>query len=484
MEVAGVLVPQPESAFVGGQWVPATGGGYDVVSPSTERPVAQIAVPGLDQATAAVQVAVEQGLRAWPATPVNERAEICDRFFALVQERAADLDVLWAIEAGMPIRYGRRLHRFATTEAWTSAVEEASSVLREQRRTSVLGDVLIRREPVGVVVAILPSNGPVVTVASKVIPALLAGCPVIAKGAPESQLVLHVVADCAARAGFPAGALSILAGDAALGQSLTRDAWVNMVSLTGGGRAAQDVIDATRGRLARTQLELGGKSPALIMDDVPVDMVLRALVPGATSGTGQVCALLSRVLVSERRHDELVEAMRLAWEALPIGDPLDKRTEIGPLLNKLALERTTLFVEHAIAGGARVVTGSGRPPGLDVGWYHQPTLLTDVGEDSEIAQCEVFGPVTAVQKYRDLNDAIRLANHTSYGLSAAVFGANRDAAVEVASQIRAGSVAINTFGPAMSAPFGGMKASGWGRESGPEGIRGFTEVKQILLGQS
>lgn len=482
MEVAGIPVPHPDEVFVAGEWVPATGGGYDVVSPATEQLVAEVAVPGSEQIDAAVRAAAEDGWRTWPALPVAERAEICGRWFDLVKERAADLDLLWAVEAGMPLRYGNKLFRFATTDAWTSAVRDAGEVMTPERRTSGLGDVLIHREAAGVVVAILPSNGPVVTIASKAIPALLAGCPVIVKGAPESNLVLRVVAECARLAGFPDGAVSILCGDADLGRALTRDERVDMVSLTGGGRAAQDVIDATQGRFARTQLELGGKSPALILDDAPIDAVLRALLPGATSGTGQVCALLSRVLVPEHRHDEIVDAMRQAWERLVIGDPTDSATQIGPLLNKTALERTNLFVEHAVADGGRLVTGGSRPPGLDVGWYVQPTLLTGIAADSELAQCEVFGPVTAVQTYRDLDEGIRLANHTPYGLSAAVFSADRELALHCASRIRAGSVAINTFGPAMSAPFGGMKQSGWGRESGPEGIRSFTELKQILLG--
>ena len=218
------------------------------------------------------------------------------------------------------------------------------------------------------------------------------------------------------------------------------------------------------------------------MDDAPFDQVLKSLVPGATGGTGQVCAALSRILVSERRHDEFVEKARVAWQGLRIGDPLDPQTRVGPLTTPAARDRTEGFVARATAAGARIVAGGKRPAGLPAGWFYEPTLVTDVAGDADLAQHEVFGPVTAVLTYTDLEDGLRLANDTSYGLAATVYTTDRAVALEAASAIRAGSVAINTFGPAVSAPFGGVRGSGWGRESGPEGILEFTELKQIVIG--
>ncbi|MFF0494022.1 aldehyde dehydrogenase family protein [Nocardia sp. NPDC004068] len=481
MDIAGVAVAHTDQVLIGGAFRPATGAGYTVVAPSTGRRVTEVRHPSVADATAAVDAA-DSAREAWARTPIGERIAATSRWFDLVDARAAELNVVWAVEAGMPVRHGRALHRFGTTAAWRSALDGAEAVLRERREGSELGEILLRREPAGVVVAILPYNGPLVTIASKVVPALLAGCPVVIKAAPESHLTMALVAECASRAGFPAGVVNIVCGPVEVGKALTRDPRVDLVSLTGGHVAAQDVLAATHGRYARTQLELGGKSPALILDDAPLDQALRAVIPGATNGTGQVCASLSRILVSERRHDEVIDHLRAGWERLTIGDPLNPKTHLGPLINEAALWRTEDFVAKAAADGAQLVTGGNRPVHLDAGWFHEPTLFTDVREDSDLVQREVFGPVTAVQVYRDLDDAVRLANATAFGLSGAVFTADIALGVEVASRIRSGAVAVNAFGPAMSAPFGGVGASGWGRESGPEGILGFTELKQILIG--
>lgn len=344
-----------------------------------------------------------------------------------------------------------------------------------------MGEVLLRREPAGVVVGVMAYNGPLVTMGTKIIPALLAGCPVVVKAAPESQLVLRMVADCAAQA-LPEGALSILCGEADLGRALTRDPRVDMVSLTGGHAAAQDIIEATRARLARTHLELGGKSAALILPDADLDRALRTLVPGATSGTGQVCALLSRVLVPESRHDEVVDALAQHWSALTIGDPLDTETAIGPLANRAAFERTMRAVDQARAEGGRVVTGGSRPAGRERGWFFEPTIVTAVGRESTLARREVFGPVTAVMTYADIDDAIDLANATDYGLAATVYTADRELGLACAARLQAGSIGLNAYGPDVTAPWGGRKGSGWGREGGAEGLWEFTELKQIVLG--
>ncbi|MFE5502004.1 aldehyde dehydrogenase family protein [Amycolatopsis japonica] len=481
MTIGGVVVPHPDELFLAGDWVPADGGRRQIVSPSTGEPVATVGLPSEKHALAAIQAARE-ALSTWAELPVPERVEICGRFCAAMEERLEDMGAVWAVESGMPIRYSRTLHRFAAVAAWRTLLESASNVLCDDSRESALGDVVLRREAAGVVAAVIAYNGPLVTIASKVLPALLAGCPVIVKAAIESQLIMRIIADCAAGAGFPEGALSILCGDAEVGRTLAASPYVDMVSLTGGRVAAQQIIEATRHRFARTHLELGGKSPALILDDADLTVVLKTLVPGATSGGGQICAALSRILVPERRHDEIVEVLRQAWEGLTIGDPLDPRTQLGPLASRSVVERTEGFLARAVDDGARIVTGGKRPAGLGGGWYFEPTLVTDVARDSELAQNEVFGPVTAVLTYTDPEDGLRLANDTSYGLSASVYTADRAKGVEYARRIRAGSVAVNAFGPALTAPFGGMKGSGWGREAGPEGILEFTELKQILQG--
>ncbi|MBC3191723.1 aldehyde dehydrogenase family protein [Pseudonocardia sp. C8] len=481
-DVAGVPVPHLGSAYVGGDWVSATGPTRPVVSPASGRVVTEAVLPSVDEARAALDRASGPEGRAWSATEVSRRVAVCRRFCDALERRFDDMGAVWAVEAGMPVRYSRTLHRFGAAGAWRAALDSAEDALRDERRDSPLGEVLVRREPAGVVAAVMAFNGPLVTVASKVVPALLAGCPVVVKAAPESQLVMRLVAECAADAGVPAGALSILCSEVDVAREITADPRVALVSLTGGRAAAQEIIDATRQRFARTHLELGGKSAALVLDDAPVDAVLRSLVPGATGGAGQVCALLSRILVPESRHDELVAALGTAWESLPMGDPLDPATAVGPLISAAARERTEGFVERAVADGARIVCGGRRPPGLDAGYFLEPTLLSGASPDSEIVRREVFGPVTVVQSFRDLEEGIRLAEDTEYGLAATVYTRDRDLAMDVAGRLTVGSVAINTFGPTVTAPFGGRKCSGWGREGGPEGIREFTELKQIVTG--
>ncbi len=363
------------------------------------------------------------------------------------------------------------------TEARSKLMDLPEELARQKEPVAVA--ITRRGKPV---LAIMPYNGPLATLGSKVVPALLAGASVVVKAAPESALVMRVVAESAADAGFPEGVLSILAGGVDVARHLVQDPRIELISFTGGPLAAADILRRSADRLPRTVFELGGKSPAVLLDDVDLTSALRPLVAGAISGSGQICAALSRILVPESRHDEVLAAMSDAYTALTVGDPRDASTDQGPLANPAALERTERFVANAVADGARVVTGGRRPDGLERGLFHEPTLLTDVAPDDDVVQEEVFGPVTVVLPYRDLDDAIRLANSTDYGLAASVFSDDRPRALEVARQIRAGSVAINTFGPTMAAPFGGVKRSGWGRECGPEGIQEFTELKQVLLG--
>ncbi|MHC1562508.1 aldehyde dehydrogenase family protein [Actinomycetospora sp. C-140] len=471
-------MPHADDILVGSRWQPATGEPYAVISPATEQPVAEVTLPSEKDAEAALAAADTVGRASWSRLPVAERVAAVGRFCAAMEGRLDEIGELWASEAGMPVRYSRTLHRFGAVGSWTATLECAADALRDDVRPSPLGETLVRREPAGVVGAVMAFNGPLVTVATKVVPALLAGCPVVVKAAPESQLVLRVVAACAET--LPEGALSILCGGADLGRAITADPRVDMVSLTGGRTAALEIVDATKARFARTHLELGGKSPALVLDDAPLDAVLKSLVPGATGGAGQVCALLSRVLVSERRADELVGRLREAWQGLRVGDPLDPGTRIGPMLNAAGVARAAGFVDRARVAGGRIEVGGREPDGA--GFFYEPTLVTGLDRDADLAQHEVFGPVTVVQTFTDLDDGVRLAGDTSYGLAATVYTTDRDVALDVASRIEAGSVAINTFGPTVTAPFGGRKGSGWGRECGPEGIQEFTELKQIVLG--
>lgn len=478
-EVGGAVVPHPGDVFIGGSWVPGRGGERTVISPSTEEPVIRVALPSLEQARDAVTSAYDEGRKNWSTLPVAERAAALARFVELLESRVDDMGVLWAAEAGMSVRHGHLLHKYAASAAWRSTLAVAEETLADEVRKGSPGEVIVRHEPVGVVVGVISYNGPVVTIGTKIIPALVAGNPVVVKGASDSQLILRVVAECAEQADLPAGTLSILCCSADVASALTRDERVALVSITGGHGAAQDIIDATRDRYARTHLELGGKSAALVLPDADFDHVLKVLRMGSAAGTGQVCALLSRILVPRERHDEFVEKIVAVWRELRVGDPFDPETAVGPLTNRAAYERTESFLAKALEEGGTVVYGGGRPEGYDRGWYYLPTIVTDVARDSHLAQEEVFGPITAIVAYDGIEDGIAAANDSKFGLSGAVFTRDLQLGIDTAKRIESGAVGVNMFGPDVTAPWGGVKQSGWGREGGPEGILEFTETKQI-----
>jgi acyl-CoA reductase-like NAD-dependent aldehyde dehydrogenase len=479
---SGVEVPEADRLFISGKWVePASDQRVDVVNPADGQVVAEVAVPSVedaDRAVAAARRAFDEG--PWPTMSVAERVAVCRRFAEAIEARGEQLERAWVIESGAPIGYAGVMTGVAAG-IWQHVFSLAPTLQFEERRTSETGDVLIRREPVGTVLAILTYNGPMNLMGMKVFPALVAGCPVVMKPAVESQLTMRLIADCAKDAGFPDGVLSVLAGDVEVSKHLVGHEGIDMIAMTGGTQIAVDVVKRSADRLARTALELGGKSPAILAEDADLEQVVQSLVPGATAHCGQICVALSRVLAPRSRYEEVVEFLAEKWRGLKVGDPMEPTTEVGPLASRRALERTEGFVASALADGAKAVVGGGRPEGLDRGYYFEPTLLRDVDNSMEVAQEEVFGPVTCVIPYDDVDDAVRIANDTKYGLAASVYSADSDAAVEIARRIRSGTVAINIAGVCMTEPFGGVKQSGWGRECGSEGIFEFTDIKQILL---
>lgn len=479
--------PHLSEVFVAGEWVtPASPATIDVVMPSTGATVATVALPGRAEADAAVEAArkaYDDG--PWPRMSIEERVEVCSRFADELEARMDQMNRLWAFESGFPISHGEMINSGAGRMIWRYALGRAPQLPWEERRTAAGSDVLLTREPIGTVLAIMTYNGPVVELGMKIIPGLLAGCPIVLKPAPDSQLTTRVVAEAAAAAGFPRGVVSVLAADLEISQYLVSHDDIDMVHMTGGVPVAVDVVSRTAGRLARTALELGGKSPAIILDDAKLEGVMPTLVPGGIGGVGQVCVSLSRVLVSRARYEEVVSAMAEEFAKYPVGDPFDPTTVLGPLGNERALHRVEAMLERAVQDGAKVVAGGRRPPEFGgEGFYFEPTLLRDVDQDSYIAQEEVFGPIVSVIPYDDLEDAIAIANNTRFGLAASVYSSDADTALAVARRIRSGGVAVNLAGVCLTEPFGGVRQSGWGRECGAEGILEFTDIKQILLSGS
>jgi len=479
-------LPALDKVFIGGSWQASQGGTEkQIFCPADEEFLTSVTEPSTADADAAVSAArkaFDEG--PWPRMSVEERAKVCERFADALEARLDRMNMAWMLEAGAPLAHGEMINNGAGTASWRDTIAKARSLAFEETRPSDAGEVLLIREPIGPVLAILTYNGPVVLMGMKVIPALLAGCPVIIKPAPETDLTSRIVAEAIEEADFPPGVVSMLTAGIEVTQHLVEHPDVDMISLTGGTAIAIDVIRRSSYRLARTSLELGGKSPAIVADDADLPTILPHLVGGSTGFQGQVCVTLSRVLVSRNRYDEVTEALASAYDDLKIGLPWDETIDRGPLAVERARDRAEAAVAGAVKQGASIVTGGKRPAQFQRGWYYEPTLLAGIDNSMDIAQEEVFGPVTAMIPYDDMDDAIRIANDSKYGLAASVFSGSTETAIQVARQIRSGGVAINTAGVSLTEPFGGVKQSGWGRECGAEGVLEFTDIKQMLLSGS
>jgi aldehyde dehydrogenase (NAD+) len=477
-----IEIPGLTQQFIGGLWQGSRNPTLvDVISPATEEVLTQVAAPSIEDADLAVAEArAAFDLGPWSLMSIDERVAVCARLCDALEARLDDMNRAWAFESGATIAHGEMINSGAGVSVWRNALDAAPGLPWEEDR----GDTLLLREPIGTVLGILTFNGPIVLMGMKIIPALLAGCTVIVKHAPESPLTSRLIADAVREADFPEGVISVLAAGTEVTRHLVAHNDIDMVALTGGTAIGVDVVKHTADRLARTALELGGKSPAIIADDVDVDEVVATLADGASGFLGQVCVSLSRILAPRSRYDEIVQALAQHYAALKIGDPFDPETDRGPLAVVRARDRAEHYVALARDQGAQVVTGGRRPPGLDRGWYYEPTLLTAVNNQMTVAREEIFGPVTAVIAYDGIEEAVQIANDSPFGLAASVYTKDQDLAMQVARQIRAGSVAINMAGVSLTQPFGGYKQSGWGRECGPEGILEFTQIKQVLLGGS
>jgi len=479
-----VDVPGLDQVFIGGEWRPSDGPMVDVIAPSSEEVVTRVVSPSIADADAAAEAAgraFANGAGEWPSMSVEERVAVCARLCDALESRMDAMNRAWTFEAGAPKAHGDMINGGAGVMVWRHALTMATDeVVWEEDR----GDAVIRRIPTGPVLAILTYNGPVVLMGMKVIPALLAGCTVVVKHAPESPLTARLVAEAVREAGFPEGVVSVVPAGTEVTQHLVSHPAIRMVALTGGTAIGIDVVKRTADRLARTALELGGKAPALLTEDVVVEDVMSTLGVGASGFLGQVCVNLSRILVPRSRYDEVVEAMAEHYSSIRVGDPFDPESDRGPLAVERARDRSERYVALAQEEGAKVVVGGRRPEHLDRGWYYEPTLLAGADNTMRVAREEIFGPVTSVIAYDGIDEGIRIANDTPFGLAASVYAADPDEAYAIARRIRSGGVAINMAGISLTQPFGGIGASGWGRECGAEGILEFTDIQQVLRGGS
>ena len=471
--------------FIGGALVdPAGAETIEVVSPHTEQVIGRVphaARADVDRAVAAARRAFDEG--EWPRTSLEERIAVVTRIKDAVAVRHEEIAKVISAQNGSPYSWSVLAQALGAMMVWDSAITVARDFTFEERRAGVLGPLLVRREPVGVVAAVVPWNVPQFVAAAKLAPALLAGCSVILKPSPETPLDAYLLAEIATEAGLPEGVLSILPADRDVSEYLVGHPGVDKVSFTGSVTAGKRVMEVASRRLTRVTLELGGKSAAVILPDADLEAAVAGIVPNAWMNNGQACVAQTRILAPRAHYDELAERFTAAASVLVVGDPLDPATQVGPLVARRQQRRSLDYIALGQREGAKVLTGGGCPETQETGWYVEPTLFGDVANTMRIAREEIFGPVICLLPYGDEEEAARIANDSDYGLSGSVWTADVAHGIDFARRIRTGTYSVNTFSLDMLGPFGGYKNSGLGREFGPEGLSSYLEHKMIHLPQ-
>ena len=480
----GVNIAHPQQLFIGGHWVaPATDGRIEVVSPDSESVVAVVAEAAeadMDAAVAAARAAFDRG--PWPRMEPAARAAVVRRMAAILQRRQNELAAAFVAEVGGLASFAPVAAAGGTgTFASYAAIAETYEWVKEHPSTVPGNKALVIREPVGVVAAIVPWNMPYAIMAQKVAPALVSGCTVIMKPSPETPLEAYLIAEAAEEAGLPAGVLNLVTAHRDAADYLVRSPGVDKISFTGSTIAGRRIASVAGERIARVTLELGGKSPAIVLDDFPTAVAAKILARTITVLSGQVCAMLSRAIVPAARHDEIAAAIAAEMRQVKIGHSTDPATEMGPVAMKRQLERIEHYVATGLKEGAQLVTGGRRPAHLKRGYFYEPTLFAGVDNRMTIAREEIFGPVLALIPARDLDHAVELANDSSFGLNSAVFTNDADAVYKVGRRLRAGNVGHNGMKADFNLPFGGFKQSGVGREGGVEGLMPYIETKTMLI---
>ena len=466
--------------YIAGTWVQPSGDGYiEVPNPATEEVVARVPRPEIadaDRALAAARKAFDEG--PWPRMSIRERAEILSELAELVERRLDDFTHTFSIESGAPLALSRGFAQ-SPVLSLRDTTALAERVELEVERANSEARVKVVQEPVGVVLSIAPWNGPISLAALKLVPALLAGCTVVHKPSEEVPLVTYLLADLIDELGLPEGVVSIVPGGREFGEHMVRHPAVDKVTFTGSTAAGRRIMSVCGERITRVSLELGGKSPAIIADDVEMADVASSLTWACIMHSGQVCCAITRALVPEQRHDELVEALVEEMKAVQVGDPLDPETQLGPLTMARQRDRVESYFELARQEGATIACGGRRPPHLDRGYYVEPTVLANVENSMRVAREEIFGPVLCVIPYKDIDDAIRIANDSDYGLAGAVYTHDPVLGEQIARRVRTGQISISGYGTCVTHPFGGYKQSGIGREGGMDGLGLFLETKVI-----
>jgi len=469
--------------YLGGRWrEPSSGATITVTAASTEEVIGQVP----EAAEADVDLAVAEARRAfedpsgWATWEPANRAEVLERFAQRMAERSEDFARLVSEQNGMPITTARAAeagYPAGLLQMYAQLVRQEP--VEEVRQGAFGGSIVVRRGAVGVVAAIVPWNYPQTLLFFKLAPALAAGCSVVVKPSPETVLDTFLLAEVLEEVGIPEGVVSIVPGGRELGAYLVSHPGIDKVAFTGSTAAGRTIAE-TCGRLLRpVTLELGGKSAAIVLDDADLIGNLPSLFAATMMNNGQTCFLGTRVLAPRTRYAEIVDVLTDMARNAVIGDSLDDATMIGPMASAAHRERVEGYIARGRSDGARLTTGGGRPTDRDRGWFVQPTIFADVNNSATIAREEIFGPVLSVIEYGDVDDAVSVANDSDFGLGGTVWTTDPDRGLDVARRVQTGSIGINTYLPDPVAPFGGVKASGIGRELGPEGLANYQQLKSI-----
>ncbi len=465
--------------YINGEWVdPAEGtNSFEVINPANEEVIGEIALGSAKDVDNAVSAA-QEAFKTFSTTSVEERLGLLGKIVEVYQSRYDEVAETISKEMGAPLSLSKAAQAATGLGHFAQTIE----ILQDFDWEETKGRNIIRKEPIGVVGMITPWNWPINQISCKVAPALAAGCTMVLKPTEIAPLNAILFAEIMDEAGVPAGVFNLVNGDGpTVGEAMSSHPGIDMMSFTGSTRAGISVAKGAADTVKRVSQELGGKSANIILDDADFESAITGGAKHCFNNSGQSCNAPTRMLVPESRHDEAKEIAKKAAESTKVGDPFAEDTGIGPVVSEVQFNKIQGLIEKGIEEGAELVAGGpGKPEGLNAGYYVRPTVFANVNNDMTIAREEIFGPVLSILPYKDEDEALEIANDTEYGLYGYVSSGDIERAKSVANRIRSGSVAINGASADFTAPFGGYKQSGNGREWGPFGFEEFLEVKAVI----
>tara|TARA_Y100001968_G_C19427248_1_gene755047 strand:+ start:1205 stop:2623 length:1419 start_codon:yes stop_codon:yes gene_type:complete len=463
--------------YIDGKWVETLGGGsITVINPATEEVFGKVPIGTAEDVDSAV-FAAKKAFPEWSNTTIEERSEILNDISSAIKDRGEELARLITSEVGTPIDYSR----MAMVGTPRVVARSYSKILQDFEWEEEIRNSLVVKEPIGVVGMITPWNFPLHQIIGKVAPAIAAGCTMVLKPSKEAPLNAFVLADILHEIGLPRGVFNLVSGHGSeIGEAIAGHPDVDMISFTGSTKAGVRVSELAAASVKRVTLELGGKSANIVLDDADFPRAASSAIHACFGNSGQECSALTRLLIPENSKDEVIEVISRKIGRYTVGDPMDNSNKCGPLVSKRQQDSVSEFISTGKNEGATLVAGGeGMPEGLERGFFVKPTVFADVTPEMTLFREEIFGPVLSITTYSSEEEAIELANDSEYGLSGGVWSGDLDRAMDVAKKLRTGQVSINGGAFNVTAPFGGYKQSGLGREMGIHGLEEFLEIKSI-----